>query len=115
MITMRLSIKSCTFALFVCVLFNWRFHTLHNTNIHSLHTIQLSVEAVELMFSCTFVTTQSELDITIGQAYTIGYYNVRLVPTLCKTLISSGNKQWRFYVGARGHRPPKSCPGFPNF
>jgi len=19
--------------------------------------------------------------------------------------------QWRFYVGARGHRPPKSCPG----
>jgi len=23
--------------------------------------------------------------------------------------------QWRFYVGARGHRPPKSCPGPPNF
>jgi len=21
------------------------------------------------------------------------------------------NIQWRFYVGARGHRPPKSCPG----
>ena len=20
-------------------------------------------------------------------------------------------QQWRFYVGARGHRPPKSCPG----
>jgi len=24
-------------------------------------------------------------------------------------------QQWRFYVGARGHRPPKSCPGPPNF
>ena len=22
--------------------------------------------------------------------------------------------QWLFYVGARGHRPPKSCPGPPN-
>jgi len=23
--------------------------------------------------------------------------------------------QWRFYVGARGHRPPKSCPAPPKF
>jgi len=22
-----------------------------------------------------------------------------------------GGRQWQFYVGARGHRPPKSCPG----
>ena len=21
------------------------------------------------------------------------------------------HRQWRFYVGARGHNPPKSCPG----
>ena len=25
--------------------------------------------------------------------------------------MSTQINQWRFYVGARGHRPPKSCPG----
>ena len=33
----------------------------------------------------------------------------------CSLSCIVNSKQWRFYLGARGHRPPKSCPGPRNF
>ena len=38
-----------------------------------------------------------------------GVTNINITRTM--VLSARGARQWRFYVGARGHRPPKSCPG----
>jgi len=29
----------------------------------------------------------------------------------CNAIVYTTVTQWRFYIGARGHRPPKFCPG----
>jgi len=42
-------------------------------------------------------------------------YRVLHTSNALSSLNCTARPQWLFYVGARGHRPPKSCPGPPKF
>jgi len=83
----------------------WRCWNIHQWKAGewSLVGTELETNPVNFMFIIVLINLKLQLPLLL------------LLLLFCAATFSQSYCQWRFYVEARKHKPPKSCPGPPNF